>query len=165
MEYLGYVALAVSVLALAAFFYTFGWARRRLSEGGTEAPAGGGERLEQIERRLEWLAARQEEKEEALRAELRDAHGALSAEIEALRTYAGGALRHVILRPYAVGGDGGPESAVLLLLDAGGSGALLNILAGRTMRVYARAVKSWQAGRLSQEEEQALEEAQRRAGR
>jgi len=166
-EYLGYAALAVSILALAAYFYTFAYIRNRLATGGAgrEAAHGAGrdERLERLERELRALDGRRQEDADRLAATLRDIHADLTERAEELAAYAGGALRHTYVHSYSVG-NGGPESAVLVLADAGGNGLLLNVLAGKTVRVYTRLVTGWQAAHLSQEEEQALEEARQEAG-
>ncbi len=171
-ELLGYLALALSLLACAAFFWAFGWMRSRLARlfaGGEgeslgDAVGGQGERLVRLERELRELAGRQEESARALSAELGSTQEALTGRVAGLETFAAGALRHVHLHSYAVG-NGGPESAVVVLANDAGDGVLWTVLSGKTVRFYTRLVREWRAEQLSQDEEQALRDARAKAGR
>jgi len=165
-ELLGYVALAVSFLAVAAFLWAFGWIRLRLARlfaGGEgeslgDALAGQGRRLSQAEREIRSLADRLE----TLSHRQEEVQADMSARLSALEAHGREALRHAYIHPYSVG-DGAPESAVLVLTDEHGNGVLLDVLAGKTVRFYARPVENWQAGRLSQDEEDALRAARKSA--
>ncbi len=170
-EILTYAALALALLAGAAFFWTFGWIRNRLARlfaGGAGESLGDalgdqGTRLVQLEQQVGELAGRQEAETQDLAAQLESAHAAWRARVEEVASYAAGALRHVHLHSYAVG-NGGPESAVVVLVDDAGDGLLWTVLAGKTLRFYTRLVRGWRAGELSQDEEQALQEARAKAG-
>ncbi len=167
-ELLPYVALAVSLLAVAAFFWAFGWIRQsqarvrahleRLFAGTAEDSLG-----ELLARHGEEIRRHQEELQQ-LAGHLTTVGQEATARDQALQTYADGAFRHVYLHTYNVGA-GGPESAVVVLTDAQGNGFLLSVLAGKTVRVYPRAIQHWQAEQLAQEDLQALAAAQAQAGR
>jgi hypothetical protein len=171
-EILAYAALALALLACAAFFWAFGWIRNRLARlfaGGEgeslgDALGGQGERLVRLEQQVRELAGRQEAETQDLAARLERAREALDGRVEELAGYAAGALRHVHLHSYAVG-NGGPESAVVVLTNDAGDGVLWTVLAGKTVRYYTRLVRGWRAEQLSQDEEQALQAAREKAGR
>ena len=155
-EFLGYLALALALLACAAFFWAFGWIRNRLArlfaggEGDSlgDALGGQGERLVRLEREVQELAGQQEEQTQDLSARLESAREGLSGRVAGLETFAAGALRHVHLHSYAVG-NGGPESAVVVLTNDAGDGVLWTVLAGKTVRFYTRLVREWRAEQLS----------------
>ena len=170
-EVLAYVALALALLAGAAFFWVLGWVRNRLARlfaGGPgeslgDALSDQGGRLVQLERLVRELVAHQEAEMQDLVARLASADQDWRTRIAELTGYAAGALRHVHLHSYAVG-NGGPESAVVVLVDDAGDGLLWTVLSGKTLRFYTRLVRGWRAEQLAQDEEQALQEAQAQAG-
>lgn len=165
-DLIAYLALALSLLACAAFFWAFGWIRLRLSrlfagergESLGDALAGQGKRIASMEKDLRALS----DQLEALTHRLEEAQADVQARLNVLEERDRAAIRHVHVHTYTVG-DGAPESAVLVAADEAGRGWLLNILSGKTVRVYAREVANWQAGRVSQDEEEALREARRKA--
>ena len=82
-----------------------------------------------------------------------------SAQIDALRTDAATALRHVAVVRYDAFGDmGGHLSWSLALLDDGGDGVVLTSIHGRSdSRTYAKNVAAWSASQqLSPEETEAI---------
>lgn len=167
-----YAALALSLLACAAFFWALGWIRNRLNrlfaggEGESLLDALGeqGARLVRLEQQVRELAVRQETETQDLAARLESARETFAGRVEELAGYAAGALRHVHLHSYAVG-NGGPESVVVVLVDDAGDGLLWTVLSGKALRFYTRLVRGWRAGELSQDEEQALQDARKKAGR
>ena len=170
-DLLAYAALALALLSGAAFFWAVGWIRNRLARlfaGGPgdslgDALGDQGARIVQLERQFRELAGRQAAETQDLAARLASADQDWRARGEEVARYAAGALRHVHLHRYAVG-QGGPESAVVVLVDDAGDGLLWTVLAGKALRFYTRLVRGWQAGELSQDEEQALQEARAQAG-
>lgn len=165
-ELVSYIALAVSLLALAAFFWAFGWIRQsqtrvreqldRLFGGAAEESLG-----ELLAHQGEELR-RQETTLQQLGTQLQTGLQELASQEQTLRSYAAGALRHVHLHTYSVG-NGGPESAIVVLTDAQGDGFLLTALAGKTVRIYTRPLRRWQGEQLSQDDLQALTAAQAEA--
>lgn len=171
-ELLAYVALALALLACAAFCWTVGWLRRRLMRlfaGGPgeslgDALSGQAARLGRLEQECRERAGRQETTTQDLTARLEDARTTWGGRMEELAGYAAGALRHVHVHSYAVG-NGGPESAVVVLTNDAGDGVLWTVLAGKTLRWYTRLVRGWRAEQLAQDEEQALLDARATAER
>jgi hypothetical protein len=79
--------------------------------------------------------------------------------VQALRTEAAGALRHLAVVRYDAFGDmGGHLSWSMALLDDGGNGVVLTSIHGRSeARTYAKNVTSWTCEQaLSPEEEEAV---------
>jgi hypothetical protein len=83
----------------------------------------------------------------------------LRAEVQALRTETGDALRHLSVVRYDAFGDmGGHLSWSMALLDDGGTGVVLTSIHGRSdARTYAKNVSDWSCDQqLSPEEEEAI---------
>ena len=83
----------------------------------------------------------------------------LRGEVQALRTEASQALRHLAVVRYDAFGDmGGHLSWSLALLDDGGDGVVLTSIHGRSeARTYAKNVTGWSCEQqLSPEEEEAV---------
>lgn len=83
----------------------------------------------------------------------------LRAEVQALRTEASQALRHLAVVRYDAFGDmGGHLSWSMALLDDGGDGVLLTSIHGRSeARTYAKNITGWSCEQqLSPEEEEAV---------
>lgn len=86
----------------------------------------------------------------------------LRGEVQALRTEAADALRHLSVVRYDAFGDmGGRLSWSLALLDDGGSGVVLTSIHGRSdARTYAKNIAAWSCDQpLSPEEEEAVTQA------
>lgn len=86
----------------------------------------------------------------------------LRQEVAALRSEAGGALRHLAVVRYDAHGDmGGHLSWSLALLDDGGAGTVVTSIHGRSeARTYAKTVADWTSEQqLSPEEREAIEAA------
>ncbi len=83
----------------------------------------------------------------------------LRAEVQALRTEAAQALRHLAVVRYDAFGDmGGHLSWSMALLDDGGDGVLLTSIHGRSeARTYAKNIRAWSCEQqLSPEETEAV---------
>ncbi len=83
----------------------------------------------------------------------------LRGAVDALRTEAAGALRHVgVVRYDAFGDMGGRLSWSVALLDAGGDGIVMTSIHGRSdARTYAKNVAGWTGEQqLSAEEDEAV---------
>lgn len=83
----------------------------------------------------------------------------LRGEVQALRTEASDALRHLAVVRYDAFGDmGGHLSWSMALIDDGGNGVVLTSIHGRSeARTYAKNVSSWSCDQaLSPEEEEAI---------
>lgn len=83
----------------------------------------------------------------------------LRAEVQALRTEASQALRHLAVVRYDAFGDmGGHLSWSMALLDDGGDGVLLTSIHGRSeARTYAKNIQAWSCEQqLSPEETEAV---------
>ena len=83
----------------------------------------------------------------------------LRGEVQALRTEASEALRHLAVVRYDAFGDmGGHLSWSMALLDDGGNGVVLTSIHGRSeARTYAKNIASWSCEQaMSPEEEEAV---------
>jgi hypothetical protein len=174
-DLLSYIAVAISILGLAGFLFVFGYVRNRISGrlerlfAGSEAANVGalltehGAQLNALTTALAELSRQQEETAATLADQLRETATALTARADQLAGYAAGAIRHVHLHAYRVGGSS-TDSMVVTLADAAGNGLLLNVLAGKPARVFPRTLRNWCIERPSQDEEKALAAARRLAG-
>jgi hypothetical protein len=85
--------------------------------------------------------------------------GGLRAEVQALRTEAAQALRHLAVVRYDAFGDmGGHLSWSMALVDDGGDGVVLTSIHGRSeARTYAKNIRGWSCQQqLSPEEQEAV---------
>lgn len=86
----------------------------------------------------------------------------LRQEVAALRSEAGGALRHLAVVRYDAHGDmGGHLSWSLALVDDHGSGTVISSIHGRSeARTYAKTISGWASEQqLSPEEREAIDAA------
>lgn len=161
----GYVALAVSLLAVALVFVINGITVRQQKrafagskgENVAQLLEEHGRQLGRLELDLGSLAEQYREGSSRLSGRLAEISQDLAEQTRQLQDYAQGALRHSYVHKY--GAADGPESAVVVHLDAQGNGTLIDFLVGKTIRVYVREVRNWRAGQLAQEAEEALKKA------